>query len=236
MEAYLSAAGKISRLAIGSATARRRRPSTTCPEDATPELPRRGSAVRHARRHPDQARVSGRRRVRLQDRSRSTKATWGRRTTPSARSPGEQLEVIDRRRAGASVRLGQGDGAGVAVRSGVPTPRDPRQGGPAHGRRHVPRHQLRARQRPEPRRSSAPRSRPAAFPGITFYPARRQRPDRRTVRRRRAPTTRRAAARFSCAGPTQPRRTKRRARGTIVVDAGHAAPSGVRRRRRTSAR
>ena len=57
-----------------------------------------------------------------------------------------------------------------APRSGVPTPADSREGGPAQGRRHVPRDQLRARQQHQRRLSRARRSRPAAFPGIMFFP------------------------------------------------------------------
>ena len=62
MEAYLSAAGKISRLAIGDrigADAGRVRRAGR----HRAELPRRRAAVRHPRRHADRARVPGRRRV-----------------------------------------------------------------------------------------------------------------------------------------------------------------------------
>ena len=47
---------------------------------------------------------------------------------------------------------------------------DPRQGGPAHRRRHVPRHQLRARQRPERASSCASTIQTGDLPGMTFYP------------------------------------------------------------------
>ena len=53
MEAYLSAAGKISRLAIGDVSA----PTQAVfdvPAGHRAELPHRGAAVRHARRHADQ--------------------------------------------------------------------------------------------------------------------------------------------------------------------------------------
>ena len=60
MEAYLSAAGKISRLAIGDVSA----PTQAVfdvPAGHRAELPRRGPAVRHARRDADQVSVPGRR-------------------------------------------------------------------------------------------------------------------------------------------------------------------------------
>ena len=50
MEAYLSAAGKISRLAMASNTAPTSR-RVQRPRRCHAELPRRGAAVRHARRH-----------------------------------------------------------------------------------------------------------------------------------------------------------------------------------------
>ena len=88
MEAYLSAAGKISRLAMGDVNVAvaggLRRPGRH-----GAELSHRGPAVRHARRHPDPAPVPGRRRVHLQA-SRASPATSRR---CSAASPGEQLEV-----------------------------------------------------------------------------------------------------------------------------------------------
>ena len=161
MEAYLSAAGKISRLAIGTATA----PTQAvyvAPEDVTPGLPHRRAAVRHARRHAHQARVPGRRRLRLPDRSRSTRATWAA-AAPSAQVTGEQLEVTRRRRAGAPVRLGRGT---AERRRGARWRQhrvDSRQGGPAHGGHHVPRHQLRAGQRPERQVPAHRRSRRATF-------------------------------------------------------------------------
>ena len=85
MEAYLSAAGKISRLAMASNTA----PTFVefnVPDDATQNYHVEGLPFGTRGGIADRARVSGRRRVRVQDRSRSSKATWGRRTTRSARS------------------------------------------------------------------------------------------------------------------------------------------------------
>ena len=69
MEAYLSAAGKISRLAIGDVTA----PTQAVFDVAAghgAEPSHRRAAVRHARRHADQAPVPGRRRLHVQGEGR----------------------------------------------------------------------------------------------------------------------------------------------------------------------
>jgi hypothetical protein len=65
MEAYLSAAGKISRLAIGDVSA----PTQAVfevPADTAQNYPHRRSAVRNARRHFDQVPVSCRWRIYIQ--------------------------------------------------------------------------------------------------------------------------------------------------------------------------
>ena len=85
MEAYLSAAGKISRLAIGDVSA----PTQAVfdvPAGHGAELPHRRAAVRHARRHADQVPVPGRRRVLVQGEGRHGLLPGGARAASRASS------------------------------------------------------------------------------------------------------------------------------------------------------
>ncbi len=84
------------------------------PRRRHPELPRRGAAVRHARRHADRARISGRRRVRVQDRP-DIRRQHGAGERPVRPDPGRTAGGDDRRPAGEVVRLGQGDAGGAAL-------------------------------------------------------------------------------------------------------------------------
>ncbi len=103
MEAYLSAAGKISRLAIGDVSA----PTQGRLRRATgygAELPHRRTAVRNARRHADQVRIPGRRRIHLQGEGRH----W---LLPGGPRPDQRRATRShgRWRAGEAVRLGSGN-------------------------------------------------------------------------------------------------------------------------------
>ena len=85
----------------------------------------RRAAVRHARRHADQAPVPGRRRVQLQREGRDRLLPGGAR-----RRAGRAARGHGRRRAREAVRLGQGDLEHDRHRQGHAA--DPDQGGPAH--------------------------------------------------------------------------------------------------------
>ena len=216
MEAYLSAAGKISRLALASNTA----PDVRRVQRARrrhAELPRRGAAVRHARRHADRARVPGRRRLRASRSSRSSKATWGRPTTRSARSSGERLVVtID----GRQVHLFDWDKQMVgAPRSGVPTPPIP----VTAGLHKVGVTFLATNYAPDSninRRLPARDDRDRRHSRLRVLPARRE--GAASKDRRTPPCLRHAeppAQIFVCRarrGPREPSRRKRRARGQIL--------------------
>ena len=152
-----------------------------CSRRRDAELPRRGAAVRHPRRHADRARISCGRRVRVQGRS-GLRRQHGPGERPVRPDPGRTAGGDDRRPAGEVVRLGQGDARGAALRRAHSA--DPREGGPAQGRRHVPREQLRARQQHQ-QRLSARDDRDRRHSRVSVLSARREGANRRTVERQR---------------------------------------------------
>ena len=137
------------------------------PRRCHPELPRRGAAVRHTWRHADRARISGRRRVRVQDRP-DLRRQHGAGERPVRPDPGRTAGGDDRRPAGEVVRLGQGDAGGAAL-------------GRAHAREYTSRRACtrsasrssRTTTRPtttSTTSSCARRSKPAAFPDTCSFP------------------------------------------------------------------
>ena len=136
MEAYLSAAGKISRLAIGNVTAPTQAvfdvPADTAQNYHIEGLPfgtRGGMLIKHE--FPADGEYTFK-----------VKGVTGYFQRGARRHQGRAARGHDRRRAGEAVRLGQGDRR-ARTGNGAPTPRDPGQGRPAHGRRDVPRDQRR---------------------------------------------------------------------------------------------
>ena len=183
MEAYLSAAGKISRLAMASNTA----PTFVefnVPDDATQNyhvkgLPfgtRGGILIEH------EFPADGEYEFKIVP---IFEGNMGQANDPFGQILGERLAVtID----GKQVHLFDWDKQMVgAPRSGVPTPPIPRDGGPAQSRRDVPRHQLRARQQHQPR-LRARDDRDRRHSRVSVLPARREGEDRRPVQRGARPS------------------------------------------------
>ena len=256
VEAYVSAAGKISRLAIGEADAAdARRVSHAGGHVAG--LSHRGPAVRHARRDARQ-RTSFRP-------TASTRVTvtpiFGDNMSPTGFGsvPCEKLEVHARRRAACSCSTGRAAGdsacrhqlrrrprscggrAGPGAsrrrrlsRNAVPQDDRPLQddGRAARGRRDVPADQLRAGARSRsalPARHAPDRT----DAGLHVLPARRHGAHRRAVQRHRLRRTRRAAGRCSSAVRRRRRRNGVRAPASSRKLVTRAyPPSGVGRRRR----
>ena len=229
LEAYLSAAGKISRLALGTARA----PTQTVyrvPEDATQNyhvegLPfgtRGGMLVKH------EFPADGEYMFKVIPVNKGNMGS----DTPFGEVRGEKLEVLRRRRARAALRLGQGRigrrrGDGVET-SRVPDHRRTAQVGVTFlATNYAPRLDLNQRIQ----RSTIETG---GLPGYTFYPARRQRPHRRTVTTRGAGDTPSRSKIFIC----QPRRPRTR-RPCARQICRHARPprlSAAGARRATSRR
>ena len=224
MEAYLSAAGKISRLAIGDVTA---------PTQAVFEVPADTAQNYHIEGLPFGTR--GGILIKYQfpadgEYTFKVKGVTGYFQAVLGGVKGEQLEVtVD----GERVKLFDWDKEiANTTGNGKCDAAHPGQGGPAHGRRDVPRDQRRAGQRAE-QAVPAHDEHAGLDSGIPVLSARRPGVDRRTVQRRRAPPTPPAAARFSCAARQQPA-TKKRLRAHDHFDAREACvpPSGDRGGRR----
>ena len=200
MEAYLSAAGKISRLAMASNTA----PTFVefnVPDDATQNyhvkgLPfgtRGGTLIEH------EFPADGEYVFRIVP---IFEGNMGQANDPFGQILGERLAVtID----GQQVKLFDWDKemrGGAALRRAHAA--DPREGGPAQGRRHVPREQLRTRQQHQ-RRLRARDDRDRRHSRVSVLSARGEGARSKGRTTRAAPPTRRAAARFSSAGPRRAR-------------------------------
>ena len=148
LEAYLSAAGKISRLAIGSVTAPTMTQYTVPPGfsqnyhiEGLPFGTRGGILIEHE--FPADAEY-------VFKITPVSEGNMGQSNRAFGQIKGEKLAGHDRWRAGEAIRLGSrvGPGRRRAVRRADPA--HPGKGGPAQGRGDLPRHQLRAGQQLEP--------------------------------------------------------------------------------------
>ena len=109
----------------------------------------------------------------------------------------------------------------------------PGQGRPAHGRRHVPRHQRRAGHRAEPA-VPADDEHAGLDPGIPVLSARRPGADRRARTTPRAPTDTASRRKIFVCRPATPRARKTPARARIISTLAQARVPPARARRRTS--
>ena len=197
MEAYLSAAGKISRLAIGDVNA----PTQSVFDVAGghgAELPHRGPAVRHARRHARSS-TSSRPTATTRSRSRASPATS---QSVLGQITGEQLEVtID----GERVKLFDWDKEieRATQGNGGATPRIPVKAGLHTVGRDLPRDQRSARARELNRPFVRTMNSPGTIPGFQFYPHVGQVTIEGPLRRQGRAATPRAAARSSSASRRQ---------------------------------
>src|SRR5579885_3057392 len=169
MEAYLSAAGKISRLALGD---------VSTPTQAVFEVPADTAQNYHIEGLPFGTR--GGILIKYQfpadgEYTFKVKGVTGYFQAVLGGIKGEQLEVtVD----GERVRLGQGNRQHNRQRQIDPA--DSHQSGPAHRRRHLPRHQRRSRQRVEPA-VPAHHEHAGLHPGFPFLSACRPGLDRRSL-------------------------------------------------------
>ena len=203
IEAYMNAAGKISRLAIGEPTTARSRRLPNARRHVA-GLPRRRAALRHARRHPPEARVPLRRRVHDHgdaDLRRQHVADRVRiRTVREARNP-------SRRRASGARRLaGQPSCSARRRRTAAARARRPaaRTRGAAGGRGAAA-----ARHRPVDSRALK-RSSAAAAARRCAPASRRRRARTGSARHSRRPTSRRCSISISTSCATRCRPGRRR--------------------------